>query len=140
MSCSSQVKKQAQCIARMAALDAGYSTRAERYFGSILWRRDFRGEHGRCFDHERNGGPGRSRWRGNDVYVAAEVFNALDAHNVDLRNAHPQTQVGIAADIIATEEVSKRVGSHCHEPATSRGGHWAGAFHRSDSIRHPVAQ
>ena len=32
MSCSSQVKKQAQCIARMAALDAGYSV-----LQALLW-------------------------------------------------------------------------------------------------------
>jgi acetyl-CoA C-acetyltransferase len=38
-------------------------------------------------------------------YTAAEgIPMPLDAGNVDLRNAHPQTNVGIAADIIATEE------------------------------------
>ena len=38
-------------------------------------------------------------------YTRAEAPNRpLDAGNLDLREAHPQTNVGLAADIIATEE------------------------------------
>ena len=43
-------------------------------------------------------------------YTSAEgTPNPLDAGNLDLRNAHPQTNVGIAADIIATEEGFSRI-------------------------------
>ncbi len=37
-------------------------------------------------------------------YREVEPPNTLDAGNLDLRNAHPQLSVGIAADVIASEE------------------------------------
>ena len=143
MSCSSQVKKQAQCIARMAALDAGYSTRAsgvtlDRFCGggisavnmgaaSIMSGMD---------DLVVAGGVEMMS------YVAAEgIPTPLDAHNVDLRNAHPQTQVGIAADIIATEEgFSREELDRFSAMSQQRAGAAieAGAFHRSlIPVRHP---
>ena len=143
MSCSSQVKKQAQCIARMAALDAGYSTRAsgvtlDRFCGGGI--------------SAVNMGAASIMSGMEDLvvaggvemmsYVAAEgIPTPLDAHNVDLRNAHPQTQVGIAADIIATEEGFSREELDRFS-ATSQ--QWAGAaieagaFDRSlIPVRHP---
>jgi len=75
-------------------------------------------------------------------YVAAEgIPTPLDAHNVDLRNAHPQTQVGIAADIIATEEgFSREELDRFSAMSQQRAGAAieAGAFDRSlIPVRHP---
>ena len=143
MSCSSQVKKQAQCIARMAALDAGYSTRAsgvtlDRFCGGGI--------------SAVNMGAASIMSGMEDLvvaggvemmsYVAAEgIPTPLDAHNVDLRNAHPQTQVGIAADIIATEEgFSREELDRFSAMSQQRAGAAieAGAFHRSlIPVRHP---
>ena len=143
MSCSSQVKKQAQCIARMAALDAGYSTRAsgvtlDRFCGGGI--------------SAVNLGAASIMSGMEDLvvaggvemmsYVAAEgVPTPLDAHNVDLRNAHPQTQVGIAADIIATEEgFSREELDRFSAMSQQRAGAAieAGAFDRSlIPVRHP---
>lgn len=106
MSCSRQIDKQGSCIGRMAALDAGYSMRAS----------------GMTLDRFCGGGitsvniAAANIMSGmEDLVVAGGVemmsytaavggARPLDADNLDLRNAHPQTNVGIAADIIATEE------------------------------------
>ncbi len=106
ISCSSQFKKQGACIGRMAALDAGYSNRAS----------------GVTLDRFCGGGISAVNMAAASImsgmedlvvaggvemmsYTSAEGSpNPLDAGNLDLRNAHPQTNVGIAADIIATEE------------------------------------
>ena len=106
ISCSSQIKHQSACIARMAALDAGYSIKAsgvtlDRFCGGGI--------------SAVNMGAASIMSGMEDLiiaggvemmsYVAAEgIPTPLDAGNLDLRNAHPQTNVGIAADIIATEE------------------------------------
>lgn len=106
ISCSNQFMKQGACIGRMAALDAGYSDKAS----------------GITLDRFCGGGisavnlAAASIMSGmEDLIVAggvemmsytsaAGIPNPLDAGNLDLRDAHPQTNVGIAADIIATEE------------------------------------
>lgn len=106
ISCSSQIKKQGACIARMSALDAGFSNKAS----------------GVTLDRFCGGGISSVNMAAASImsgmedlviaggvemmsYTSAEGFPMpLDAGNVDLRNAHPQTNVGIAADIIATEE------------------------------------
>ena len=106
ISCSSQFKKQGACIGRMAALDAGYNNKAS----------------GVTLDRFCGGGISAVNMAAASImsgmedlivaggvemmsYTAAEgIPNPLDAGNLDLRNAHPQTNVGIAADIIATEE------------------------------------
>ena len=106
ISCSSQFKKQGACIGRMAALDAGYSNKAS----------------GVTLDRFCGGGISAVNMAAASImsgmedlivaggvemmsYTSAEGSpNPLDAGNLDLRNAHPQTNVGIAADIIATEE------------------------------------
>ena len=106
ISCSSQFKKQGACIGRMAALDAGYSNKAS----------------GVTLDRFCGGGISAVNMAAASImsgmedlivaggvemmsYTSAEgTPNPLDAGNLDLRNAHPQTNVGIAADIIATEE------------------------------------
>lgn len=106
ISCSSQIKKQGACIGRMSALDAGYSIKAS----------------GVTLDRFCGGGISAVNMAAASImsgmedlivaggvemmsYTSAEgIPTPLDAGNVDLRNAHPQTNVGIAADIIATEE------------------------------------
>jgi len=106
ISCSSQIKNQGACIGRMAALDAGYSNKAsgitlDRFCGGGI--------------SAVNMGAASIMSGMEDLivaggvemmsYVAAEGDpRPLDAGNLDLRNAHPQTNVGLAADIIATEE------------------------------------
>lgn len=106
ISCSSQIKNQGACIGRMAALDAGYSNKAsgitlDRFCGGGI--------------SAVNMGAASIMSGMEDLivaggvemmsYVAAEGDpRPLDAGNIDLRNAHPQTNVGLAADIIATEE------------------------------------
>ncbi|MGV0035042.1 MAG: acetyl-CoA C-acetyltransferase [Candidatus Azotimanducaceae bacterium WSBS_2022_MAG_OTU7] len=106
ISCSSQFKKQGACIGRMAALDAGYSNKAS----------------GVTLDRFCGGGISAVNMAAASImsgmedlivaggvemmsYTSAEgTPNPLDAGNLELRDAHPQTNVGIAADIIATEE------------------------------------
>jgi len=106
ISCSSQFMKQGACIGRMAALDAGYSDKAS----------------GITLDRFCGGGISAVNLAAASImsgmedlivaggvemmsYTSAEGMpNPLDAGNLDLRDAHPQTNVGIAADIIATEE------------------------------------
>jgi acetyl-CoA C-acetyltransferase len=111
ISCSSQFKKQGACIGRMAALDAGYSNKAS----------------GVTLDRFCGGGISAVNMAAASImsgmedlivaggvemmsYTSAEgTPYPLDAGNLDLRNAHPQTNVGIAADIIATEEGFSRI-------------------------------
>lgn len=106
ISCNYQYLKQGQCIARMAALDAGYSTNAS----------------GVAIDRFCGGGitsvnmAAASIISGmEDLVVAGGVemmsyqaeqglLGPLDGWNLHLREMYPQGNVGIAADIIATEE------------------------------------
>lgn len=106
ISCNYQYLKQGQCIARMAALDAGYSIKAS----------------GVAIDRFCGGGitsvnmAAASIMSGmEDLLVAGGVemmsyqaeqglLGPLDGWNLHLRQMHPQLNVGIAADIIATEE------------------------------------
>jgi len=106
VSCNYQYLKQGQCIARMAALDAGYSINAS----------------GVALDRFCGGGitsvnmAAASIMSGmEDLLVAGGVemmsygaeqgmLGPLDGWNLHLREMYPQTNVGIAADIIATEE------------------------------------
>lgn len=106
MSCSHQFMKQGNCIGRMAALDAGFSINAsgvtlDRFCGGGIT--------------SVNLGAATIMSGMEDLIVAGGVEvmsyyreveppNTLDAGNYDLRNAHPQLSVGIAADVIASEE------------------------------------
>ena len=106
ISCSRQIEKQGSCIGRMAALDAGFSQKAsgvtlDRFCGGGITSVNL---------------AAATIMSGmEDLVIAGGVemmsYTAavgggrpLDADNLDLREAHPQTNVGIAADIIATEE------------------------------------
>ena len=106
ISCNYQYLKQGQCIARMAALDAGFSVNAS----------------GVALDRFCGGGITSVGMAATSIMAGMEslVFAGgvemmsyhaelgpllpLDGNNLHLREMHPQTHVGIAADIIATEE------------------------------------
>jgi len=106
VSCSHQFMKQGNCIGRMAALDAGFSINAsgvtlDRFCGGGIT--------------SVNLGAATIMSGMEDLIVAGGVEvmsyyreveppNTLDAGNIDLREAHPQLSVGIAADVIASEE------------------------------------
>lgn len=106
VSCNYQYLKQGQCIARMAALDAGYDIRSS----------------GVAIDRFCGGGITSVNMAAaaimsgmEDLVVAGGVemmsyqkeqglLGPLDGWNLHLREKFPQINVGIAADIIATEE------------------------------------
>ena len=102
MSCSTQFQKQGACVARMAALDAGFSLGP----GSP---RPFL-----CAHHSVNLAAANIMSGMEELIIAGGVemmsytrrgaANALDAGNLDLRRLYPQLNVGTVADIIATEE------------------------------------
>lgn len=111
ISCNYQYLKQGQCIARMAALDAGYSINAsgvtlDRFCGGGITSVNM---------------AAASIMSGmEDLVVAGGVemmsyqaeqgaLGPLDGWNHHLREMYPQLNVGISADIIATEEGFSRV-------------------------------
>jgi len=106
ISCSTQFGKQGACIGRMAALDAGFSNKAsgvtlDRFCGGGISAVNF------AAGSIMSGLEDLVIAGGVEMmsYTRAEAPNRpLDAGNLDLREAHPQTNVGLAADIIATEE------------------------------------
>ncbi|MEQ8861162.1 MAG: acetyl-CoA C-acetyltransferase [Pseudomonadales bacterium] len=106
ISCSSQFMKQGNCIGRMAALDAGYSIKAsgvtlDRFCGGGITSVNMAAASIMCGMEDLVVAGGVEMMS----YTSAEgIPNPLDAGNLDLRERHPQTNVGIAADIIATEE------------------------------------
>jgi len=106
ISCSSQIAKQGSCIGRMAALDAGYSIRAsgmtlDRFCGGGITSVNLAAANIMSGMEDLVVAGGVEMMS----YTAVQTGRLpLDADNEDLRNAHPQTNVGIAADIIATEE------------------------------------
>ena len=105
ISCSRQIDKQGSCIGRMAALDAGYSMRAsgmtlDRFCGGGITSVNLAAANIMSGMEDLVVAGGVEMMS----YTATTGGRPLDADNEDLRNAHPQTNVGIAADIIATEE------------------------------------
>ncbi|MDB9941964.1 acetyl-CoA C-acetyltransferase [Pseudomonadales bacterium] len=106
ISCSTQFGKQGACIGRMAALDAGFSNKAsgvtlDRFCGGGISAVNF------AAGSIMSGMEDLIIAGGVEMmsYTRAEAPNRpLDAGNLELREAHPQTNVGLAADIIATEE------------------------------------
>jgi acetyl-CoA C-acetyltransferase len=106
MSCSSQFKKQGSCVGRMAALDAGFSTKAsgltlDRFCGGGITAVNLAAANimSGMEDLIVAGGVEMMSYTRSE----APPF-PLDAGNEDLRRLYPQLNVGIAADIIATEE------------------------------------
>ena len=107
--CSSQVGKQGSCIGRMAALDAGWSTKAsavtlDRFCGSgitsvnLAAANIMSGMDDLCVA----GGVEMMSYTGT---LTNETNNlTVDGGNLHLRDIHPQPHQGICADMIATLE------------------------------------
>ncbi len=103
--CSSQSGKQAADIGRMAALDAGYSTKAsgvtlDRFCGSGITSVNMGAASIMCGmeDCVVSGGVEMMS------YTATLGGGLMDCGNLHLRNLHPQWHQGICADVIATLE------------------------------------
>lgn len=106
--CGTQFGKQGACIARMAALDAGYDVRAsgvslDRFCGSGLTAANFAamGIMSGAQDLVVAGGV-ESMSYGSTLPRAAGA--TLDSGNTHLRAIHPQPHQGICGDLIATLE------------------------------------
>ena len=107
--CSSQVGKQGSCIGRMAALDAGWSTKAsavtlDRFCGSgitsvnLAAANIMSGMDNLCVA----GGVEMMSYTGT---LTNDTNNrTVDGGNLHLRDIHPQPHQGICADMIATLE------------------------------------
>ena len=107
--CSSQVGKQGSCVGRMAALDAGWSTKAsavtlDRFCGSgitsvnLAAANIMSGMDDLCIA----GGVEMMSYTGT---LTNETNNrTVDGGNLHLRGIHPQPHQGICADMIATLE------------------------------------
>ena len=106
--CGTQFGKQGACIARMAALDAGYDTRApgvtlDRFCGSGLTAANLAamGVMSGAQDLVVAGGV-ESMSYGSTLPRAGRA--TLDSGNTHLRAIHPQPHQGICGDLIATLE------------------------------------
>ena len=103
--CSMQKGKQGACIGRMAALDAGWSTRAggvtlDRFCGSGITSVNMGAASIMCGmeDCVVSGGVEMMS------YTATQGGGLMDCGNMHLRDLHPQWHQGICADVIATLE------------------------------------
>ncbi len=103
--CSSQKGKQGACIGRMAALDAGWNTKAggvtlDRFCGSGITSVNLGAATimAGMEDCVVSGGIEMMS------YTATLGGGTMDAGNLHLRDLHPQWHQGICADVIATQE------------------------------------
>lgn len=108
--CGTQSGKQAACIARMAALDAGYDVRApgmslDRFCGSGLTAVNL-GAMGIMsgFQDLIVSGGVESMSHGKELAAEGRVNPVIDSGNMHLRDIHPQPHQGICGDLIATLE------------------------------------
>ncbi|MGI9325804.1 MAG: acetyl-CoA C-acetyltransferase [Pseudomonadales bacterium] len=107
--CSSQVGKQGSCVGRMAALDAGWSTKAsavtlDRFCGSgitsvnLAAANIMSGMDDLCV-------AGGVEMMSYTATLTNETNNrTVDGGNLHLRDIHPQPHQGVCADMIATLE------------------------------------
>lgn len=105
--CGTQAGKQAACIARMAALDAGYSTLApglsiERFCGSAMTAVNLAAMGIMSGMQNLVVAGGIESMSHNSTLDSRMPF--LDSGNKHLRELHPQPHQGICADLIATLE------------------------------------
>ena len=106
LGCSVQARQQGSCIARMSALDAGWSTHAsgvtlDRFCGSSIT------SVGMAANSIMAGMEDLVVAGGVEMlscYAAFGPLGHIDAGNLHLRELHPMGHVGISADIIAKEE------------------------------------
>ncbi len=120
--CGSQVGRQGACIARMSALDAGYSERAtgfslDRFCGSGLTSVNL-GAMGIMSGMQHlivAGGVESMSYAGTYGREAGgERMPTLDRNNLHLRDLHPQPHQGICADLIGTLEGITRLETEEH--------------------------
>ncbi len=108
--CGSQVGKQGACIARMAALDAGWSDLAtgfslDRFCGSALTSVNLAAMG--IMSGMQNlvvAGGVESMSYGSTLAQSGVSMPTMDRNNLHLRAIHPQPHQGICADLIATLE------------------------------------
>ena len=103
--CSSQSGKQSACIGRMAALDAGWSTKAggvtlDRFCGSGITSVNMGAASIMCGMEDCVVSGGIEMMS----YTATLGGGLMDRGNLHLRDLHPQWHQGICADVIATLE------------------------------------
>jgi acetyl-CoA C-acetyltransferase len=104
--CGTQIGKQGACIARMAALDAGYDIKApgvslDRFCGSGLTAVNF-GAMGIMSGMQNLVLAGGVESMSYGSTLTPKPF--IDSENMHLRSIHPQPHQGICADLIATLE------------------------------------
>ncbi|MEM7079169.1 MAG: acetyl-CoA C-acetyltransferase [Pseudomonadota bacterium] len=107
--CSSQVDKQGACIGRMAALDAGWSTRAsavtlDRFCGSGITSVNLAAANIMSGMDDLCVAGGVEMMSYTAGLGNSENRRVVDGGNLHLRDIHPQPHQGVCADMIATLE------------------------------------
>lgn len=107
--CSSQVDKQGSCIGRMAALDAGWSTRAsavtlDRFCGSGITSVNLAAANIMSGMDDLCVAGGVEMMSYTATLTNSTNNRTVDGGNQHLRSIHPQPHQGICADMIATLE------------------------------------
>ena len=107
--CSSQVDKQGSCVGRMAALDAGWSTRAsavtlDRFCGSGITSVNLAAANIMSGMDDLCVAGGVEMMSYTATLGNSSNNRTVDGSNLHLRGIHPQPHQGICADMIATLE------------------------------------
>jgi acetyl-CoA C-acetyltransferase len=107
--CSSQVDKQGSCVGRMAALDAGWSTRAsavtlDRFCGSGITSVNLAAANIMSGMDDLCVAGGVEMMSYTATLGNSTNNRTVDGGNLHLRGIHPQPHQGICADMIATLE------------------------------------
>ncbi len=107
--CSSQVDKQGSCVGRMAALDAGWSTKAsavtlDRFCGSGITSVNLAAANIMSGMDDLCVAGGVEMMSYTATLTNATNNRTVDGGNLHLRDLHPQPHQGICADMIATLE------------------------------------
>lgn len=109
VACSSQIGKQGSCVGRMAALDAGWSTRAcgvtlDRFCGSGITSVNIAAANIMSGMDDLCVAGGVEMMSYTPTVPRADKNRTVDGSNLHLRDIHPQPHQGICADMIATLE------------------------------------
>ena len=107
--CSSQVDKQGSCVGRMAALDAGWSTKAsavtlDRFCGSGITSVNLAAANIMSGMDDLCVAGGVEMMSYTATLGNATNNRTVDGSNLHLRDIHPQPHQGVCADMIATLE------------------------------------
>lgn len=134
--CSSQVGNQGSCVGRMAALDAGWSTKAsavtlDRFCGSGITSVNLAAANIMSGMDDLCVAGGVEMMSYTATLGNATNNRTVDGNNLHLRDIHPQPHQGICADMIATLEGFSRedvdalaVQSQNRAKAAMDGGHF----------------